>query len=73
MERATILDSCYRGDLLQSRSAGDVAPGVVRVGEVVRRPPQSNTLAMRAFLSHLEKVGFGALRGFVGSTKATSI
>ena len=40
--------------------AGDVTPGVIRVGDLVRRPRQGNTPAVHALLAHLESVGYTA-------------
>ena len=38
--------------------AGDVTEGVVRIGDTVRRPHQATSVAVTAYLEHLESVGF---------------
>jgi hypothetical protein len=45
-------------DHMAALQPGDVTPGVVRLGGVVRRPRQLNTSAVHAFLAHLADVGF---------------
>jgi hypothetical protein len=45
---------------------GDVTEGVVRVGETVRRPPGPHSAAVRAYLEHLERVGFDGAPRFLG-------
>lgn len=45
---------------------GDVTEGVVRVGDTVRRPHQPQSLAVAAYLDHLERVGFDASPRYLG-------
>jgi aminoglycoside phosphotransferase (APT) family kinase protein len=45
---------------------GRVTPGVVRVGETVRRPQNPNSEFVHELLLHLESVGFDAAPRFVG-------
>ena len=44
--------------LEEALSGGNVAAGVFRVGDTVRRPAGPQTLAVHALLMHLERVGF---------------
>lgn len=46
--------------------AGDVTEGVVRVGDTVRRPHQAQSLAVAAYLDHLESVGFDGSPRYLG-------
>ena len=46
--------------------AGDVTEGVVRVGQTVRRPHQVQSLAIAAYLDHLERVGFDGSPRYLG-------
>jgi Ser/Thr protein kinase RdoA (MazF antagonist) len=46
-------------DLLEERlTGGNVAVGVIRIGDTVRKPATPATDAIEAFLNHLESVGF---------------
>lgn len=45
---------------------GDVTEGVVRAGETVRRPHQPQSLAVAAYLDHLEHAGFDASPRYLG-------
>lgn len=45
---------------------GRVTPGVVRVGDTVRRPIGSNASFVHDLLSHLERVGFAGAPRFLG-------
>ena len=45
---------------------GDVTPGVVRVGDTVRRPVGSHSAAVHALLRHLEAAGFEGAPRFLG-------
>jgi hypothetical protein len=45
---------------------GDVTQGVVRVGDTVRRPLNSNSALVHALLRHLEAVGFQGVPRFLG-------
>lgn len=45
---------------------GDVTEGVVRIGDTVRRPHQPQSLAVAAYLDHLEKAGFDGSPRFLG-------
>jgi hypothetical protein len=45
---------------------GEDTPGVVRVGDTVRRPPGPNAAFVQALLLHLEGVGFGGAPRFLG-------
>lgn len=45
---------------------GRVTPGVVRVGDTVRRPLSANSPFVHRLLEHLEEVGFEAAPRFVG-------
>jgi Ser/Thr protein kinase RdoA (MazF antagonist) len=47
-------------------AGGRITPGVVRVGDTVRRPTSSNALFVHALLRHLEVVGFDAAPRFLG-------
>ena len=47
-------------------SGGQETPGVVRVGDTVRRPPGPNATFVQALLLHLEAVGFGGAPRFLG-------
>ena len=44
--------------LEEALSGGNVAAGVIRVGDTVRRPAGPQTLAVHALLTHLEQVGY---------------
>ena len=46
--------------------AGDVTAGVVRVGDTVRRPHQSTSEAVQAYLGYLESAGFEAAPRYLG-------
>lgn len=46
--------------------AGDVTVGVVRIGDTVRRPHQSTSAAVAAYLGHLESVGFAGAPRYLG-------
>lgn len=46
---------------------GWVTEGVVRVGDTVRRPPNSNSQFVAALLLHLERVGFVGAPRFLGN------
>jgi Phosphotransferase enzyme family len=46
--------------------AGDVTEGVVRVGDTVRRPRQVQSDFVAAYLTHLERVGFGGAPRWLG-------
>ncbi|MEP7020048.1 MAG: phosphotransferase [Pseudonocardiales bacterium] len=46
--------------------AGDVTEGVVRVGGTVRRPHQSTSAGVAAYLHHLEAVGFRGAPRYLG-------
>ena len=46
--------------------AGDVTPGVVRVGDTVRRPHQPQSLTVATYLDHLTGVGFDGAPRFLG-------
>lgn len=46
---------------------GRVTPGVVRVGDTVRRPLRRNSALVRALLSHLHEQGFDAVPRYLGS------
>ena len=45
---------------------GRITPGVVRVGETVRRPRNPNSEFVHEVLLHLESVGFDAAPRFLG-------
>lgn len=45
---------------------GDVTEGVVRAGATVRRPHQPQSLAVAAYLDHLERAGFDASPRYLG-------
>jgi hypothetical protein len=45
---------------------GDVTEGVVRVGDTVRRPHQPQSLAVAAYLDHLERARFDGSPRFLG-------
>ena len=47
--------------------AGDVTVGVVRVGDTVRRPHQSTSEAVAAYLGYLEEAGFDAAPRYLGT------
>jgi hypothetical protein len=49
---------------------GDVTEGVVRVGGTVRRPHQPQSLAVAAYLDHLEGVGFEGSPRYLGRDDA---
>jgi hypothetical protein len=49
---------------------GDVTEGVVRVGGTVRRPHQPQSLAVAAYLDHLERVGFEGAPRYLGRDDA---
>jgi hypothetical protein len=49
---------------------GDVTEGVVRVGGTVRRPHQPQSLAVAAYLDHLERAGFDGSPRFLGRDAA---
>lgn len=49
---------------------GDVTDGVVRVGRTVRRPHQPQSLAVAAYLDHLEQVGFDGSPRYLGRDAA---
>ncbi len=49
---------------------GDVTEGVVRVGGTVRRPHQPQSLAVAAYLDHLERVGFDGSPRYLGRDDA---
>jgi hypothetical protein len=49
---------------------GDVTVGVVRVGDTVRRPHQAQSLAVAAYLDHLERVGFEGAPRYLGRDDA---
>lgn len=46
--------------------AGDVTVGVVRVGDTVRRPHQSTSEAVAAYLAYLEHAGFESAPRYLG-------
>jgi phosphotransferase family enzyme len=46
---------------------GRITPGVVRIGDTVRRPPRLNAEFIRAVLEHLAAVGFEAAPRFLGT------
>ncbi|MEP7180116.1 MAG: phosphotransferase [Pseudonocardiales bacterium] len=46
--------------------AGDVAEGVVRIGDTVRRPHQPTSAAVATYLNHLESVGFAGAPRYLG-------
>ena len=50
----------------QPLAGGDVTPGVVRVGDTVRRPTGPHSPAVHAFLKHLEHAGYPAAPRFLG-------
>ena len=50
-----------------SLKGGRVTPGVVRVGETVRRPSTPTSSFVRSLLGHLERVGFEAAPRFLGT------
>lgn len=50
----------------QELPRGDVTEGVVRIGDTVRRPHQSCSLAVAAYLDHLESAGFDAAPRYLG-------
>jgi len=45
---------------------GRITPGVVRVGDTVRRPVGPHSAFVHAVLRHLEQVGFGDAPRFLG-------
>lgn len=45
---------------------GDVTEGVVRVGGTVRRPHQPQSIAVAAYLDHLERAGFDGSPRYLG-------
>lgn len=47
-------------------SGGRITPGVVRVGDTVRRPTRANSPFVRDLLSHLEVVGFEGAPRYLG-------
>jgi hypothetical protein len=49
---------------------GDVTEGVVRVGGTVRRPHQPQSLAVAAYLDHLERAGFDGSPRYLGRDDA---
>ena len=46
--------------------AGDVTEGVVRVGDTVRRPHQSQSYAVAAYLDHLQRASFDGSPRYLG-------
>ena len=48
-------------------SGGRTTPGVVRVGETVRRPPRPNAEFVRSLLRYLEMIGFDGAPRFLGT------
>lgn len=50
----------------QPLEGGNVTPGVVRVGDTVRRPVRAHTAAVHALLRHLESVGFSGAPRVLG-------
>lgn len=46
--------------------AGDVTEGVVRIGDTVRRPHQSQSYAVAAYLDHLQRQGFEGAPRYLG-------
>ncbi len=51
----------------QPLTGGRVTPGVVRVGETVRRPPGSHSRFVHRLLEHLEAVGFESAPRLLGT------
>jgi hypothetical protein len=49
---------------------GDVTPGVVRVGDTVRRPHQPQSVAVGRYLEYLERVGFAGAPRYLGRDDA---
>ncbi|MGW6208933.1 phosphotransferase family protein [Streptomyces sp. NPDC055089] len=49
---------------------GRITPGVVRVGDTVRRPPSSSSAFVAALLTHLEGVGFAGAPHYLGTDKS---
>jgi hypothetical protein len=49
---------------------GDVTDGVVRIGDTVRRPRQPQSLAVAAYLDHLQRVGFEGSPRYLGRDDA---
>jgi Phosphotransferase enzyme family len=47
-------------------TGGRITPGVVRVGETVRRPTNANSAFVHELLLHLERVGFEGAPRFLG-------
>ena len=47
-------------------TGGRVTPGVVRVGDTVRRPPSANAVLVRRLLSHLADQGFSGVPAWLG-------
>src|SRR5712691_7802212 len=46
--------------------SGRLTPGIVRVGDTVRRPPKGNTAFVHELLLFLESQGFGFAPRFLG-------
>jgi hypothetical protein len=62
------------GDIVPEReqplTGGRVTPGVVRVGETVRRPVRGNSEFVHRLLAHLEAAGFEGAPRYLGSDEA---
>jgi aminoglycoside phosphotransferase (APT) family kinase protein len=54
-------------EIEEALPAGDVTLGVVRVGNTVRRPHQSTSTAVAAYLGFLERAGFAAAPRYLGT------
>jgi Ser/Thr protein kinase RdoA (MazF antagonist) len=54
----------------QPLTGGRVTPGVVRIGETVRRPLRGNSEFVRRLLEHLEAAGFEGAPRYLGSDEA---
>jgi hypothetical protein len=51
----------------RSLGGGRFTPGVVRVGDTVRRPPRPSSSFVRLLLAHLERRGFDAAPRHLGT------
>jgi hypothetical protein len=54
----------------QPLTGGRVTPGVVRIGQTVRRPLRGNSEFVRRLLAHLEAAGFEGAPRYLGSDEA---
>jgi aminoglycoside phosphotransferase (APT) family kinase protein len=61
-----VTDRLFADGPEQALPAGDVTAGVVRVGDTVRRPHQSTSRAVAAYLDYLEQAGFDAAPRYLG-------